>query len=106
MNKVKETVDRSYNSINHGCHLSISRFLIHARSSRCPTVFPGNMNAQEHIALLHMTLITDIAPCALPQVIATFAPRSETLASARVIISRLEGSRTSVPVEEVADPEA
>lgn len=91
--------------INHGCHLLISRFLIYAHRSRCLTVFQSGMNVPGHIELLHMTLITNPAPCALPQVITTFAPRSETLAISRGIISRLDGAGTTVPVEEVADPE-
>lgn len=62
------------------------------------------MNAQGHIALVHMILITDPALCALPQVTTLFAPRSETLPISRGIISRLDGAGTTVPVEKVADP--
>lgn len=63
------------------------------------------MNAQKHSALLKMISITDPALCALPQV-TTSAPRIETCATSRVIISRLDQAGTAVPVEEVADPGA
>lgn len=51
-----------------------------------------------------MILITDPAPRALPQIIATLAPRSETLAGPRVVPSLLQRAGTTVPIEEMADP--